>query len=84
MSKFTPGPWQFHGSHFYTADPERKLLGQVIENPEHNRRLIAAAPDLLEALEMARAMIGNPVHEADIPCYEQIDAAIAKATKGDE
>jgi hypothetical protein len=40
-------------------------------------RLIAAAPDLLEALKAARA--GRSSIE-DVPLHEQIDAAITKAT----
>ena len=59
MSKFTPGPWQINGSHIYTADPERALLAQVFNPGERvsdyplveNARLIAAAPELYEALE---------------------------------
>lgn len=59
MTKSTPGPWQVHQSHIYTADPERALLAQV-HNPGSrasdyplvaNARLIASAPDLLRALE---------------------------------
>jgi hypothetical protein len=58
-AKHTPGPWQKHGSHIYTADPERAILAQVFnpgKRPEdypltENANLMAAAPELLGALE---------------------------------
>lgn len=64
-SKHTPGPWQRHGSHIYTADPERAMLAQVFnpgKRPEdypltENANLMAAAPDLLDELEVARDFI---------------------------
>ena len=64
-TKHTPGPWQVHGSHVYTADPERALLAQVF-NPGSkasdyplvaNARLIAAAPRMLHELYAAAAQI---------------------------
>lgn len=69
-AKHTPGPWQRHGSHIYTADPERAILAQVF-NPgkrpgdyplTENANLIAAAPELLGALEdcCVIAKPGNP------------------------
>jgi len=62
MSKFTAGPWQVHGSHVYGPDPERELVAQAHGNGDgswtavggsrmvSNRNLIAAAPELYEAL----------------------------------
>jgi hypothetical protein len=91
MSKHTPGPWQVNGSHIYTADPERALLAQVF-NPGskasdyplvENARLIAAAPDLLEALIMVRDADDDcrkdGFREMPPPARARIDAAIAKA-----
>jgi hypothetical protein len=51
----TPGPWQVNGSHVYGGgSPERaSLIAQVLSpDPRHlaDRSLIAAAPDLYEAL----------------------------------
>ena len=52
----TPGPWTTHGSHVYAPD---KAIIAVVHNPgSHesdyplvsNLRLIAAAPEMLEAL----------------------------------
>lgn len=48
--------WQINGSHVYTADPERRLLFQVLTGrgtKEFDRVLYLAssAPELLEALK---------------------------------
>jgi len=88
--KATPGPWQVHGSHIYTADPDRALLAQV-HNPGSkstdfplaaNARLIAAAPDLLATLKTLRPMVGSPDGHTvgDVwRAQKQADAAIAQA-----
>ena len=91
-ANFTPGPW--------TVDP-RKKLRVVAENDntvastgctnslrdqwEANARLIAAAPDLLEALRkltmMARTSGGTSGPDDDLMrACEAAEAAIAKAT----
>ena len=58
-AQHTPGPWHVHGSHIYVA---RGPIIAVVSNPgsrasdyplEANRNLMAAAPELLEALERA-------------------------------
>lgn len=60
-TKFTNGPWQVNGSHVYGPDPERKLLAQGCNQGSDekfvpmvdNLRLIAAAPEMYEALKKA-------------------------------
>ena len=47
---------------------------------EANARLIAAAPELLEALQAYVANDGDQFLEADDPLYPKAIAAIAKAT----
>jgi hypothetical protein len=94
MNKHTPGPWQIEfaedidlPNHVGISAKKHSLLAQVVwcmENDERtphceaNARLIAAAPDLLEALcklaELYDAM-GAPRG----PCRIIADAAIAKA-----
>jgi len=91
MSKYTPGPWEQVGNLIRTEFAgEGGWLVAACEHslPQHeaNARLIAAAPDLLEALErMAGAFVPHPrddtegwreEHEA----CELARAAIAKAT----
>lgn len=50
---------------------------------EANARLIAAAPDLLEALELWRDRISGPTEISMQTLLHMTDAAIAKA-KGEE
>jgi len=98
-AKHTPGPWQRQGSHICTADPERAILAQVF-NPgkrpgdyplTENANLIAAAPEMLEALEKAKQFIQNGIQYGyinmpDKDCGDsaletpaKIEAAIQKA-----
>ncbi len=85
MSKHTPGPWSVW------SDPEQKDQCQYIDakgmavahvfgiNREANARLIAAAPDLLEALiEMVDDF--GPTPSDRFRSLGPARAAIAKAT----
>lgn len=45
-----------------------------------NARLIAAAPELLQALQMAREQLALEGYQAGGPTFEEIDAALYKAT----
>lgn len=91
--KHTPGPWVLDGHNLSSiihcvkerGNPEAKhLCGDYEtiarcedENWKANARLIAAAPDLLEALEMCLDCLAeNGVKEAQ----EKARAAIEKAT----
>lgn len=87
MSKHTPGPWQVHCSHIYTADPERALLAQVF-NPGskasdyplvENARLIAAAPELLALLKEVCEETLHPDYDWSVDLAQRVRAAIAKA-----
>ena len=88
MSKHTPGPWAVDR---YCRDitPVGRYL-RIAEIPGHrendtpdsqereaNARLIAAAPDLLAALQAARGYVSQP------KVLAAILSAIAKATGGD-
>lgn len=78
-SAFTPGPWEKHkeignwimAGHLHVATIPRAADGDW---SQANARLIAASPDLLEALEAVIA-------EADYKtvAYDKARAAIAKA-----
>ena len=89
MSNYTPGPWQ------YAIDGDRSVIAPIggtpvicqapknkrSENPEWiaNARLIAAAPEMLEALGRAYASMkysGWPEESQVLACVEK---AIAKA-----
>ena len=90
----TPGPWEAH-THYDNSVSVRHYLGMGLNQPvcemlpgqtpaerNANARLIAAAPDLLAALEEMAAVFGwqspnaNPAVDAAIAAAH---AAIAKA-----
>lgn len=95
--KHTPGPWYIDPIKAH-ANGNRRIMAEqctpVAVVPEHlaaDARLIAAAPDLLEALKEATSALewrwervanrAAPVHETAIQeAYNQARAAIAKAT----
>ncbi len=56
MSKHTPGPWRKHNNYIFSSKV-KSVVVQLREEPKHqtdrweaDARLIASAPDLLEAL----------------------------------
>ncbi len=97
-AKHTPGPWMAHGCAVYTADnwSEGRNLGGLLiavaspaeadSQPQDedlvNARLIAAAPELLAALLLAREALE---HSTSPSCFNPhrvaVRAAIAKATQ---
>lgn len=97
MSKHTPGPWQYRRSSTSSTDhyeimpagqlggwKDGRYLSVSGAIDEHDARLIAAAPDMLEALKSIaefwnrdhneKAMVGACWH-----AVETAEAAIAKA-----
>lgn len=93
MAAHTPGPWVtdnsvLRGSVNRLEEPRRhialvsdweKVSGDRLEN-EANARLIAAAPDLLEALKTLVRHAEKCGRSAGV--YDTARAAIAKATGG--
>ena len=90
--KHTPGPWNFQPcdeyadsfevlceEDYYVATTHDGVRGD--SNADANARLIAAAPDLLEAL-IELADTGAEAWGEDRPCVRWAYAAIAKATGG--
>lgn len=90
--KFTPGPWTFQADDTFSSLGDQRIVGADRISPaivfggicetEANARLIAAAPELLEAAKaMFRQMERpNPTHVASYrKRYELWKAAIAKA-----
>lgn len=64
-SKHTPGPWEvYHNGKCVGAEDGHILTTEVegngAEEAKANARLIAAAPDLLEALRMAQENFAPP------------------------
>lgn len=76
-TEHTPGPWKAFGTAVYFPGIRGGFDLRSCPNPEANARLIAAAPDLLDALkEVVR--ISDRKHDA----WDAARAAIAKATGG--
>ena len=101
MSKHTPGPWEIaeddthgqavvRGEHIEIATCWHHCVGSIEKEMRANARLIAAVPDLLEALKdmnsgwkYIRHSYGDLYGVGWDRAQEKADAAIAKA-QGDE
>lgn len=81
--KGTPGPWVIGGNEgsklSVNADPYFVALVDEGYSQEANARLIAAAPELLEALTVTLDEIGYWLSQQKPDLKEKIDSAIAKA-----
>ena len=86
LLKHTDGPWEVVGE---TIIPAPCLGGGYVVTAEEraaNRRLLAAAPELLAALLTIRnALLGEGVGEIDmVSSYDKMRAAIQKAIGKEE
>lgn len=90
MNKHTPGPWDYSwNGHYFDIGILRdcsvvpifpQTCMGVCAAQEANARLIAAAPELLEALTRLRdAYVGKYNDSIKAICWEQAQDAIAKA-----
>ena len=83
MSKHTPGPWKWsveytdNGGRYdcLTAANGEEIIGENGSVHEYHKALIAAAPDMLAALELARQALNRDQSDA----LEAVEVAIAKA-----
>lgn len=86
-AKHTPGPWKIGA----TIGGRPKVINQngfaicgfasgSYAQMQHDARLIAAAPELLEALQQQLHALNVGSHDAMEQAYEAARAAIAKAT----
>lgn len=89
-NKHTPGPWNcaalpsipLLSVHVY-VDAKDGKEPKALPVTEENARLIAAAPELLEAAQAAMNCIGElPPTQARVEAWQLLTAAIAKATGG--
>ena len=81
----TPGPWKYVKSHAVIDSDDWEICdfsSCSTEEGHANARLIAAAPDLLEACKDCRMHIETieRIHDHELPEGEMLCAAIAKAT----
>ena len=91
-TKSSPGPWYLrHAFGKYELSYDDDMIADMkmsgLPEDADNARLIAAAPELLDAARFARGIAMTMSAKADIPyCAEfaaiaqELDAAIAKAT----
>ena len=88
--KHTPGPWVIHGNfteiHPHDDPDGNQVIADVdpdceMSNREANARLIAAAPDLLEALEAMVTTWEGPRELAAIRFAQNVIAARAAIAK---
>jgi hypothetical protein len=85
MNKHTPAPWMAHKWELenYKGVEVRDIQGNPIcalanNNAEANAKLIAAAPELLEALQNVRQNMTAHIPEK---VFDLVDNAIKKATE---
>lgn len=83
MSKHAPGPWRAEYPRIYSQDGAKLIeVNEHMCCTVHDARLIAAAPDMLEALEhiMRCIPMGGfaQIHHGS-STWAQIDAAVSKA-----
>ncbi len=84
MNKHTPGPWSFAASPSssywdFVVKIGRGYIGIDTDNAEADGRLIAAAPDLLEALKECLRRIDDGADYGPEHAVSKSRAAIAKA-----
>jgi len=90
-TQHTPGPWnydEYNGSLWITDDSGIGTIAQLIPEPNKgiwdedkaNARLIAAAPELLAALQsLIQYLPEEDIYYEDASAYRQISAAVERA-----
>lgn len=90
MKKHTKSPWSVHYRSIWSYDHKPDISYKIeteaisLEEIEANSRLIAAAPELYEALESVLALFENQDHEPDLKevyaaTVSKIESAMSKA-----
>lgn len=86
MTNHTPGPWDAHDNGHIYGDNYASAVARVFENTHQrdgeaqaNARLIAAAPDILAALERSLNWLASYPGGCCENTYQQARAAICKA-----
>ncbi len=84
-TKHTPGPWIKVGmmnSQLGIIGPMGEPVANICRTPveKYDARLIAAAPELLEALREVEDYLGATSANVNDPLWERVKALLAKAT----
>ena len=88
MSAHTPGPWKIRGPYFDGSEGYTIAVIATMPSDQANACLIAAAPELLAALEVAYSILMSGRADSQVDYYTlearvRARAAIAKA-KGEQ
>lgn len=89
-AQHTPGPWVYHkqlnGSlTFFGENGNRAILSAArLINQEANARLIAASPELLDALKGMLEVFGDEFGMGNSSVCDDARAAITKATRSEQ
>lgn len=75
----TPGPWTLSGNIVNGPHYAVAIVGGIYPTQDANARLIAAAPELLAALKMARTAFVRRSNSYHSNFLDELNAAIAKA-----
>jgi hypothetical protein len=84
VAQFTPGPWEMpglDGDEYVICTDKAKGKRRTVAHAysDANARLIAAAPDMLSALEMIASLAGGQLPDYARSIHDIARAAIAKA-----
>ena len=83
-SKHTTGPWHASRKSVYVSNVHNKCVAEIFDRHEANARLIAAAPELLEALNELDLLLdfGEPCSDEKpwiFDDWSDLNAAFIKA-----
>jgi len=86
VGRMTPGEWQANGSHFYSPDPERMLVGQCLYPMGDKSNDIAGivalrntALPIIDALVAENARLREALHESiEDNCWNAYHIGIVK------
>lgn len=89
-AKHTPGPWKIDYGYNRSINfigpcvPDQYAGSSWLRVTEANARLIAAAPDLLDALKGMLEVFGDEFGMGDSSVCDDARAAISKATRSEQ
>ena len=89
-AKHTPGPWKIDYGYNRIINfigpcvPDQYAGSSWLQVTEANARLIAAAPDLLDALKGMLEVFGDEFGMGDSSVCDDARAAISKATRSEQ
>lgn len=82
--KHTDGPWNAHENGLISAGPQALHIAQTVttgmgQAADHNARLLAAAPEMLDALALALAAMRRNCRQAGVDPETDTECQIIRA-----